>query len=871
MDGAAAALIDTGSLFPVSLGNDGEGRVARIVNRKKGMAVALNHKGRNRHGVLASACVAGQTLGQALALAVGLAGAVPTHALAEDAVAAARSFDIPAGPLSTALGRFAVEAGVLLSVDAELTRGKTSAGLRGAYAVDEGFRQLLRGSGLEAVRTGDGYALRVMPLGEGATLLQAVKVEANAERSSTTENSGAYKSAQTRSATGLDLSPRETPQSITVMTHDRMRDQGLTAISSVLEQVVGVEAASTSALGSDGTSYYARGFAVQNYQVDGIPRPAGVYGFAEETADMMAYDRIEILRGASGLMTGQGEPSATINLIRKRPTAQKQASVSAMAGSWDRYRLEADASGPLTASGAVRGRLAGAYEQTDSFVEREHAGRKVAYGAIDIDLGAATLLSGGVEYQNFSNDNASRGGLPLFFTDGTKTDFSRSTNTGANWSQFEKDSLNVFASVLHRLGDNWRLRLDAERKDGSYDEAFGYLYSSALDKTTGAGGTLYAARWARDLELNGASASLLGGFDWLGRRQELSLTLLHANYEDKGPDYPGWWAGSAYAAPVANAFAFYDTGDIARPMLDAAGSSAGHKVKQTALSGVMRLKPLEPLAVILGSRVTKFETSDWSRSASGEKTVTPGADESAVWTPYAGVVFDLSRTLSAYASYTSIFQPQTIKDINGRVLDPVEGNNYELGLKAEFFDGLLDASAAVFRMKQKNYGLALGDGINAPDGSPAYRPSEGARSKGFELDISGELLPGWKLAGGVAHAKAEDHDGSSLNANVPENTFKLFTTYQLRDALKDLLVGGNVRWQDTTRAVDVGANWDQTYKQDSLALLDLLARYALSPQASLSLNINNVLDKSYYGGLAGGSSRYGEPRSFRLWLRYELF
>lgn len=820
--------------------------------------------------------------GERRALALALSAAlltVPITAPAQDAPAAPSAtatrfqIELPAQPLPRALTVLSAVIGVQVLYSGEDAFNKTSRPLKGEYTAEQALQELLAGTGLRHRFVADGSVTLepAPPMVDGATMLAPVTVQATAERSSTTENSGAYKSAQTRSATGLDLSSRETPQSIAVMTHDRMRDQGLTAIASVLEQVVGVEGGSTSALGSDGTSYYARGFAVQNYQVDGISRPAGVYGFAEETADMIAYDRVEVLRGASGLMTGQGEPSATVNLIRKRPTAEKQASVSATTGSWDRYRVEADVSGALTDSGGLRGRLAAAYEQSDSFVDREQAERKVAYGVIDIDLGTATLLTAGLEYQDFANDNASRGGVPLFFTDGTKTDFSRSTNGGANWSEFEKDSTNVFVSLEHRLSEKWRLRLDAEHKNGLYDEAFGYLFAGALDKTTGAGGTLYAARWARDLEIDGANASLLGAFDGFGRRHELALTLSHASYEDKGPDYPGWWAGAAYAAPVANAFAFYDTGDVTRPNLDAGDSSAGHKVDQTALSGVVRLKPLEPLAVILGSRVTKYKASDWSRSGTGEKSSTPGADESGVWTPYAGVVFDISKTLSAYTSYTSIFQPQTLKDIDGHVLDPLEGNSYELGLKAELFDGRLDASAAVFRMKQKNYGVALGAGIFAPDGSPAYRAAEGATSKGFELDITGEVLTGWKVAGGFAHAKAEDHDGVPLNEHVPENTFKLFSTYQLRDAFKQLLVGGNVRWQDVTRAVDVGANWDQTYKQDSLILLDLLARYALSPQASLSLNIDNVFDKTYYGGLAGGSSRYGEPRSFTLSLRYDLF
>lgn len=780
--------------------------------------------------------------------------------------------ELPAQPLPRALTALSAVIGVQVLYPGDAAFNKTSRPLNGDYTAEQALQELLAGTGLRHRFVADGSVTleAAPPMVDGATMLAPVKVQANAERSSTTEHSGAYKAAVARSATGLDLSPRETPQSITVMTHDRMKDQGLTEIADVMEQVVGIEGNRTSALGSDGTVYYARGFQIENYQVDGMSRPSGVYGFAEETADMIAYDRIEIVRGASGLMTGQGVPSATINLIRKRPTAETQVSLSAKAGSWDRYRVEGDVGSALTDNSRVRGRVAAAYQQSDSFIDREHAERKVVYGVIDADLRESTLLTAGLEYQDFENVDASRGGVPLFFTDGTRTDFSRSTNGGANWSEFAKDSLNAFVALDHRFSDAWRLRLDAEHKEGSYDETIGYIYTTALDRTTGAGGTLYAARWARDLELDGVNASLQGQFDWLGRQHQMNLTLSHASYEDKGPDYPGWWYGAAYAAPVADAFAYYETGDVTKPDLDAGDASAGHKIEQSALSGAVRLKPLDPLAVILGSRVTKWKAHDWSKSAEGEKTITPGADESGVWTPYVGVVFDLGEVLSTYASYTSIFQPQTLKDINGGTLDPLEGNSYELGLKAEAFDGRLDASAAVFRTRQENLGIALGAGIYAPDGSVAYRPSEGAKAKGFELELSGELLPGWKLAGGFTHVKAKDHDGVSLNADIPEDSFKLFTTWQLRDALKDLLVGGNLRWQGTTGVLGAGPNGED-YKQDSLMLLDLLARYALTPKASLTLNVNNLFDKTYYGGLASGSARYGEPRSFSLLLRYELY
>src|SRR5690606_11902589 len=255
---------------------------------------------------------------------------------------------------------------------------------------------------------------------------------------------------------------RETPQCVTVVTHDHMTDQNLTSISQIMEQIVGIEANTTSALGSDGVNYTARGFSVENYLIDGVPRPTVIYAFGEETSDMVAYDRIEVIRGSAGLMSGMGYPSASVNLIRKRPTAENRGSISAQAGTWDLSRIEADISGVLTSDENIRGRLAVAYQENDSFVDREHHDRYAGYGILEADLTDATTLSAGFEYQDFQNSGASRGGVPLFYSDGSYARLSRSTNSGTEWSEFNRESTNLFATLEHRLTDNWQLKFHAE-------------------------------------------------------------------------------------------------------------------------------------------------------------------------------------------------------------------------------------------------------------------------------------------------------------------------------------------------------------------------------------------------------------------------
>ncbi|MEG2981928.1 MAG: TonB-dependent siderophore receptor, partial [Stenotrophomonas sp.] len=176
--------------------------------------------------------------------------------------------------------------------------------------------------------------------------------------------------------------------------------------------------------------YFARGFPITNLMFDGLPTTYNADWVA--TADLAPYDRVEVVRGATGMMQGAGNPSAAINMVRKHPTREFQASVSASAGSWDNYRSELDISGPVNASGSVRGRFVGAYNDKDSY--QDYAGRErgVFYGISEFDLSDSTTLTVGASDQN-DNNNINWGGLPVN-PDGSHMGFSRSKTFGYCWS-----------------------------------------------------------------------------------------------------------------------------------------------------------------------------------------------------------------------------------------------------------------------------------------------------------------------------------------------------------------------------------------------------------------------------------------------------
>jgi outer membrane receptor for ferric coprogen and ferric-rhodotorulic acid len=198
--------------------------------------------------------------------------------------------------------------------------------------------------------------------------LPSMQVESSGIDEVSSEETGEYKIQNSRGSTKLNLSVKNTPQSMTVLTRQALDDFGLDTLNDALEimPAVSVERGET-----DRTYYTSRGFSITNFQVDGIAIPTAFdYPLIQGDIDTAVYDRLETLRGANGLLTGTGNPAATINYVRKRPTTEFQGSVKGSLGSWQKYRGEMDVSGSLNDAGTVRGRFVAAYEDKESYLDR---------------------------------------------------------------------------------------------------------------------------------------------------------------------------------------------------------------------------------------------------------------------------------------------------------------------------------------------------------------------------------------------------------------------------------------------------------------------------------------------------------------------
>jgi outer membrane receptor for ferric coprogen and ferric-rhodotorulic acid len=667
--------------------------------------------------------------------------------------------------------------------------------------------------------------------------LPTVTVSGQSERETLTEFTGSYTTGATNTTTKLPLTLRETPQSITVITRQQMDDFGLNSVNEVLENTSSVY---VNKIGLT-ARHYSRGFQLQ-HQFDGNPS-TGVGDF-RTSPDSAFLDHVEIQQGAAGLLTGAGEPGGTINMVRKRPTESFQAQVEAGFGSWDRKRLVGDISGPLTPSGVLRGRAVVVSDESNSFIDYVFDNRKAFYGVLEVVPNAETKIGLGLQYQK--NKYRWQFGTPVDPSDGHSL-FSRSVFFGEPDRNSEEETLNASLYLERKLSNDWMFKASYVHDKSESDLFAGLMWEKDMAtgygemrryRTTSKGGTDSV-----DIYANGPA-------QLFGRRHELAFGANGSERQSR--------SATDFDQPVdpVNIYDAYHPSVL--PTYEKRPIDYGDpdKTRQYGIWGVARLNLTDSLKLILGTRVSWY--GYWN--GSGVQTM----EENGVVSPYGGLVYDLNKQLSVYASYSDIFKPQTNLDRTGNVLEPVVGANYEAGIKGEFFNKRLNAAAAIFRLEQTNLAKEDED-FGRPNGvcpSWCYIAQGKIISEGVDVSVNGALSSHWNVGAGYTYSKSEYATGSQkgdrYNSWNPVHAFRLSTTYRIPGS--GWLVGGNLRAQ--------GRTYNGVIKQGSYTLLGLMAKYQINPQAEISITANNVLDQEYRYPNNDQGVHYGEPRRLELTAKY---
>jgi iron complex outermembrane recepter protein len=632
--------------------------------------------------------------------------------------------------------------------------------------------------------------------------------------------------------TRTDTPLRDIPQSVQVVPQQLLEDRQARSIRDGLENVSGITAITTS--GVTRQYFTARGFELYTgFLVNGIPTNIA------DDGTFINVERLEVLRGPASVLygeSGDGSLGATVNVVTRQPLSDPFYEVSATAGSFNNYRGAFDFSGPLNSSETILYRLIAAYQDNETFADFNDTRTFSIAPSLSLRLGSNTDLIVEGDINNVRR-GAAYEGAPAIGTVLSNPNGQLSRSFSATGPQ--EDYLTVNSRVgyrfEHRFNENLRLRNE-------------FLYTFYLndidspfirgDSLADDNRTLNRSFLSGDITNNNyylntdilgkfltgdIAHQLLFGFSLSRRTSSLDLEL-------------------GDAAPI----------DIFDPVFDQTVSDGVPFVQSTTRDtlGIYlqdQIALADNLKLLLGGRVDIFE----------ERTDNPANEETSqsdtAFSPRVGIVYQPILPISLYASFAQAFTPTIGASADGEAFAPGRGTQYEIGIRADI-DAQLFANLALYDLTRTNV-------TTTDPNDPTFSVQTGEQnSRGIELDINGEILPGWNVVAGYAYNDAKVTEDNTISVGnrlfgAPEHSFNLWTTYRIQQGdLQGLGFGLGFNYVGDTQA-----NLANTIELPSYFRTDAAIFYERD-QFRAALNFRNLFDVEYYIGRGSDTFVYaGEP------------
>ena len=678
--------------------------------------------------------------------------------------------------------------------------------------------------------------------------LQATNVTATADLESAQGPVQGYHATRSASATRTDTAIHETPQSISVVSKDVVEDLGATRLQDALDYAGGVGRANN--FGGQGlTTFTVRGFTTGEFYRNGFPINRGY----PNMPDANTIERLEVLRGPATMLYGRGDPGGTFNVVSKQPLAERTVTLGSQLNDQGMKRGTLDASGPLDEEGRLAYRLNVVGEGGDTF--RDHVETE-RYGVTPVITWQATddtkvTFEGDFMRNNHPLDR----GLTRFPNQrGTP---SRDTFWGdKDAGKLHNDNNMAQLRFEHALSDNWTLGGGFQWLDGSLKgnaiEANGPGSLGADGRTLQRNFNYRKLEWTdKDYQLNLTGHFSTGGFD--------HTLLTGIEYEDY--DYKSIIQRSSAAAGTYPIDIFDPVYGQTRPALTRTPTHDKENLKTYAAFVQDQVALTERLKVLAGARFERFE-HDYQNYVGKSWQ----AADNAV-TPRVGVIYDLTDTVAVYADAARSFKPNTGASREGGGFAPEKGKSYEMGIKWEALDRQLSVDAAIYQIEKKS--VLTTDPVDNTFSVAAGQ----VRSRGFDLNVAGNLTPEWRVIGGYAYVDAEVTRDNTLRSgtrlmNIPRNSFSLLNVYEFQDgALKGLGLGAGGKYVDQR----AGQTANTAFSMDAYTVVDLLGYYKVNERVRLNLDVKNLFNREYEEGAFGNIYAYpGAPRTVQVGIAYTL-
>jgi outer-membrane receptor for ferric coprogen and ferric-rhodotorulic acid len=776
--------------------------------------------------------------------------------------------------LDEALQELARQTGIQVVFFSQITAGRSAPELSGEYTLTAALTRLLEGSDL-TFRQVNEHTVEVRQAPP-----QSARVPRKAQQSTPASNNQLQEvtviaKAEQLVATRVPTPLQEIPQSISVISSEQIHEQNSFDLGNVMQNTPGIVVRK---MNSVGETAYSRAFQVTSYHVDGGSALKPVLSndqtlYAGGNPDLSEFDHVEVLRGSDALFSSNSDPGGTVSLVRKRPLSTTSFEMSATLGSWNNYRIEVDATGPLTDDGALRARADVVYATRDYFFDRAHLDRKKAFAVVEYDFTPTSTLTAGGSYQW---DDA----LPLFSSipvnsDGTDAHLPPSTGLTFPWAFYNTRIVNAYLQYRQQFAADWILKLNTAVGRTIVDYGYGE-FAGSIAPVSHSVGTPFAQFSTRpdDDTLGTVDATLTGKLNWFGMRERIAIgaDLMRVRGRQDGELY------ESFGPPLTNVLTF-DPQMYPDPRSTTPSdlvAEAREVLKQYGGFVSLQVELNHAWSLSGGARVASDTFRENLSAASGGVLSPVGSLEfssSHVVQPYSALMYRISDHLSWYASEADIYHTLDGKYLraDGTPVGPQHGITLESGIKGAWREGKLNGYLAVYRVEQRDVPLQVPGPSNIL--GCCYTSAAG-RSRGVELGVDGELAPSWLIGSGYAYNLYATGTYDAPVTSTPRHLLKIWTSARLSGAFSRWTIGGSLRAQTTAPGARVfrcnaqGQNCTLSafVTTSPYAVLDLRAGYQLSPNWQVALSVNNVLDKRYYLSQDTPSLAlwYGEPRNFML-------
>ncbi|WP_304674624.1 TonB-dependent siderophore receptor [Neisseria blantyrii] len=660
-----------------------------------------------------------------------------------------------------------------------------------------------------------------------------------------TEKNGDYSSFAVTVGTKIPASLREIPQSVSIITNQQVKDRNVDTFDQLARKTPGLRVLSN----DDGrSSVYARGYEYSEYNIDGLP--AQMQSINGTLPNLFAFDRVEVMRGPSGLFDSSGEMGGIVNLVRKRPTKAFQGHAAAGFGTHKQYKAEADVSGSLNSDGSVRGRVMAQTVGASPRPAEKNNRHETFYAAADWDINPDTVLGAGYLYQQ--RHLAPYNGLPAD-ADGKLPSLPQHAFVGADWNKFKMHSHDVFADLKHYFGNGGYgkvgMRYSDRKADSNYTFAGSKLNNAGQADVAGLGTDIKQKAFAVDASYSRPFA--------LGNT---------ANEFVIGADYNRFRSTNEQGrSTVASNIALDGFRSVPYVDLIQNARAGAHGYKHTldtenldkfGVYGKSTFHPADGLSLIGGGRLGhyKIESGDGKTLHKASKTK---------FTSYVGAVYDIDGSNSLYASFSQLYTPQTSIGTDGKLLKPRQGNQFEVGYKGSYMDDRLNTRVSLYRLKDKNAAAPL----NPNNRNTRYAALGERVMEGVETEISGAITPKWQIHAGYSYLHSQIKTAANSRDDgifllMPKHSANLWTTYQVTP---ELTVGSGVNAMS-------GITSSAGMHAGGYATFDAMAAYRFTPKLKLQINADNIFNRHYYArvGSANTFNIPGSERSLTANLRYSF-